>query len=107
MDALILDGSHNWLDAAPVLGQDDDPVDLPPVVRTLVKADAACVSVAAASVLAKVERDTLMTRLAARYPHYDWASNKGYGSASHRAAIAAHGVTAEHRRSWNLGPTRG
>ena len=106
VDALILDGSHNWLDVAPVLGQEDEPVALPPVVHTLVKADAACVSVAAASILAKVERDALMTRLADEHPHYDWASNKGYGSASHRAALAAHGVTAEHRRSWNLGPAR-
>lgn len=107
VDALILDGSHNWLDVAPVLGQDDDPVALPPVVRTLVKADAACVSVAAASIIAKVERDALMTRLADEHPHYHWSSNKGYGSASHRAALVAHGVTAQHRRSWNLGPGRG
>ncbi|RLY94742.1 ribonuclease HII [Kocuria tytonicola] len=103
VDALILDGSHNWLDAAPVLGQEEAPVELPPVVRTLVKADVACVSVAAASILAKVERDALMTRLAAAHPQYDWASNKGYGSASHRAALLEHGVTAQHRRSWNLG----
>ena len=106
VDALILDGSHNWLDAAPVLGQEEVPVELPPVVRTLVKADAACVSVAAASILAKVERDALMTRLAAAHPQYDWASNKGYGSASHRAALLEHGVSAQHRLSWNLGVRR-
>ncbi|WP_199712158.1 ribonuclease HII [Kocuria tytonis] len=103
VDALILDGSHNWLDTAPVLGQSDSPVPLPPVVRTLVRADSACVSVAAASVLAKVERDALMVELDAAHPEYGWASNKGYGSAAHRAALADRGVTPQHRRSWNLG----
>ena len=106
VDALILDGSHNWLDVPPVLGQDGDPVALPPVVRTLVKADATCVSVAAASIIAKVERDALMTRLAGEHPQYHWDSNKGYGSSTHRDALALHGVTAHHRRSWNLGAAR-
>ncbi|MDO4918490.1 ribonuclease HII [Kocuria sp.] len=104
VDALILDGSHNWLAAAPVLGQEADPTELPPVVRTLVKADAQCVSVAAASILAKVERDALMTDLARDHPQYAWEANKGYGSATHRDALLVHGATEHHRRSWNLGP---
>ena len=68
--------------------------------------DAACVSVAAASILAKVERDALMRRLADAHPEYGWAANKGYGSASHRAALGVHGVTDQHRRSWNLRAAR-
>ena len=103
VDALVLDGSYNWLDVAPVLGQDEDPVELPPLVRTLVRADALCVSVAAASILAKVERDALMAQLTHEHPEYGWDGNKGYGSASHRDALQRFGVTPQHRRSWNLG----
>jgi len=86
-----------------VLGQDEDPVALPPLVRTLVKADALCVSVAAASIVAKVERDTLMAELDAQFPAYGWAGNKGYGSAGHREALTRYGSTPHHRVSWNLG----
>lgn len=103
VDGLILDGSYNWLGADPVLGQDPDPWEVPAVVRTLVKADAHCVTVAAASIAAKVERDRMMREFAAQYPAYGWDSNKGYGSAVHRAAIQEHGVTPLHRVSWNLG----
>ncbi len=103
MDGLILDGSYNWLLSEPVLGQDPDPWGVPSVVRTLVKADAHCVSVAAASIAAKVERDRMMREYAGEYPAYGWESNKGYGSAVHRAAIQDHGVTPLHRVSWNLG----
>lgn len=71
-------------------------------VLTRVKADQDCVSVAAASVLAKVERDDLMVALDEHAPVYAWASNKGYGSAVHRAAIAEHGLHPEHRASWKL-----
>lgn len=103
VDGLILDGSYNWLNAAPVLGEEPDPWDVPPVVHTVVKADAHCVSVAAASIAAKVERDSMMRSYAAQYPAYGWESNKGYGSAVHRAAIQEYGVTPLHRVSWNLG----
>lgn len=103
VDGLILDGSHNWLSSEPVLGQEPDPWGVPAVVRTLVKADAHCVSVAAASIAAKVERDGMMSAYAEEYPAYGWASNKGYGSAVHRTAIQEHGVTPLHRVSWNLG----
>ena len=103
VDALILDGSHNWLAAAPVPGSEPDPGSVPPVVRTLVKADARCVSAAAASIAAKVERDRIMGERAREHPQYGWESNKGYGSAGHRAALQRHGATALHRLSWNLG----
>lgn len=70
--------------------------------QTLIKGDQTCLSIAAASILAKVWRDTLITRLAERYPGYDLAANKGYGSARHRAAIARLGLTSQHRKSFKV-----
>lgn len=104
---VLLDGSHDWLSAPDdlfgALDGPDDPfgVDLP--VQMQVKADASCAVVAAASVLAKVERDRLMREL--EDPGYGWASNKGYGSAAHTRAIAELGVSDQHRRSWKM-PTQ-
>lgn len=69
-------------------------------VQTLVKGDARVSVIAAASVLAKVRRDAYMAGLAD--PGYGWASNKGYGAAVHYRGIAAHGLSEQHRRSWNL-----
>ena len=69
---------------------------------TQVKADRTCVSVAAASVLAKVERDAMMVKLSSVHPAYGWEDNKGYASPGHIAALAAHGASIEHRRSWKL-----
>jgi ribonuclease HII len=54
-------------------------------------------------VIAKVERDALMTELHEQFPHYGWSGNKGYGAAVHTDAIKIHGVTDLHRKSWNLG----
>ncbi len=70
--------------------------------KTIVKGDGKYLNIAAASILAKTERDILMTRLSADYPVYLWAKNKGYPTADHRQAIAAHGITPHHRRSFNL-----
>lgn len=88
---IILDGSHDWL--TPVLAT-------PVPVRLRVKADQDCASVAGASVVAKVERDTLMVALASDFPAYGWESNKGYGAAVHMSAIAEQGITIHHRASW-------
>jgi ribonuclease HII len=63
----------------------------------LVGGDGISLSIAAASIAAKVLRDDLMCRLGARYPEYGWARNAGYGAAVHRAAILAHGATPHHR----------
>ena len=71
-------------------------------MRTRVKADRVCASVAAASVLAKCERDALMVALAADHPAYCWAENKGYGAPEHLDALRTLGPTALHRRSWRL-----
>ncbi|WP_315210416.1 ribonuclease HII [Actinomyces massiliensis] len=76
------------------------PARLTPAVRMEVKGDARCAIVAAASILAKVERDALMSALPD--PGYDWASNKGYASAAHVEALARLGASDQHRRSWNL-----
>lgn len=66
----------------------------------IVRGDARCYSIAAASIVAKVIRDRLMDRLAARYPHYGWEHNAGYATLDHRQGIQEHGITAFHRRSF-------
>lgn len=68
--------------------------------QTLVKGDQKSFVIAAASIVAKVWRDRLIVRLAQRYPGYDLASNKGYGSAKHRAALIQLGSTRQHRKSF-------
>ncbi|WP_105567455.1 ribonuclease HII [Microbacterium halophytorum] len=73
-------------------------------VRPVVKGDRSCASISAASVVSKVARDAHMVELHERHPHYEWNRNKGYASASHRAAIAAHGLCEHHRRSWAIAP---
>jgi ribonuclease HII len=66
----------------------------------IVDGDALCYSIACASVVAKVVRDRMMTRLAARYPAYGWERNAGYATREHRAAMRAYGLTPFHRRSF-------
>lgn len=73
---------------------------LPCVVETIVKGDALSLSIAAASIVAKVSRDRMMARLDVQYPGYGFAQHKGYGTAQHSAALAANGVTPLHRRSF-------
>jgi ribonuclease HII len=68
--------------------------------QAIIKADATVPGVSAASILAKVYRDKLMQRLHAQHPHYSWASNAGYGSAAHVAALQTHGATVHHRQSF-------
>jgi ribonuclease HII len=68
--------------------------------RTVVHGDSASLSIAAASIVAKVARDDLMLQLHARYPLYAWAENKGYGTAAHLAALRAHGHCRQHRMSF-------
>jgi ribonuclease HII len=68
--------------------------------RTIIGGDAGTPCISAASIVAKVARDALMVRLAGDCPGYGWAANKGYGTALHRAGLAAHGVSGHHRRSF-------
>lgn len=124
-DMVLLDGSHDWLtpprtgsravqealfDVGPAAVPEPpvrEPAPLPalclrPVVTTLVKADLKCAAVAAASVLAKVERDALMVERARLFPGYGWRENKGYAAPEHAAALRSLGPCEQHRRSWNL-----
>lgn len=66
----------------------------------IVRGDATCYSIAAASIVAKVYRDRLMDRLAPRHPHYGWEHNAGYATLQHRRGIEEHGITPYHRRSF-------
>ncbi|MCC3265413.1 ribonuclease HII [Arthrobacter sp. zg-Y786] len=106
-DVVLLDGNYNWLSPArqaslfDLPGNDDGGCQAP--VHTKIKADMTCLSVAAASVLAKVERDTMMVDYAVTHPQYGWEVNKGYATASHRLAIDEFGPTPLHRMSWQLG----
>ncbi|MDJ0335683.1 ribonuclease HII [Salinibacterium sp. G-O1] len=88
---VLLDGSFDWLTPA---------LSTPLRVRTQVKADRDCASVAAASVISKVHRDALMIAADETTPGYGWKGNKGYGSAEHFAAIASLGATDLHRHTW-------
>jgi ribonuclease HII len=106
-DLVILDGNHDWLtdpERVGLLGLLVDGGGRAPCVpvRTMVKADLFCSSVAAASVLAKVERDAMMVALAAEVPDYAWQLNKGYSAPEHFAALQVHGPSVHHRRSWRL-----
>jgi ribonuclease HII len=119
-DLILLDGNYDWLTDPGRMGllgfleEDFDCFPSAPSaarvpVRTMVKADMFCSSVAAASVLAKVERDAMMVALAAEVPGYAWELNKGYSAPEHFAALESHGPSVHHRRSWRLpgvsGPT--
>ncbi len=73
----------------------------------VVGGDGCCYAVACASVVAKEARDRLMRALARRYPAYGWERNAGYGTAAHRAAVAAGGATRHHRRSFLRGAPGG
>jgi ribonuclease HII len=74
--------------------------DIPLPQRSLIKGDARCLSIAAASIIAKVTRDRLMLELHEQYPHYGFDQHKGYGTPAHLAALREHGVTPIHRQSF-------
>jgi ribonuclease HII len=78
------------------------PPNLECASRAIVKGDAKCLSIAAASIVAKVVRDTMMIELARNYPNYGFERHKGYGTAEHHAAIERYGVTPQHRRSFKF-----
>ncbi len=108
LGGILLDGKHDYITgSAPSLfsraeGTPDDPWadggTLP--VATMVQADRHSVAVAAASIIAKVARDTYMESIAD--PGYGWASNKGYGSKQHILGLEKLGPSARHRRCWRL-----
>ncbi len=108
-EVVLLDGSHDWLSPPAQDGLFDvrptpTPVALrvEPQVTTMVKADLRCAAVAAASVLAKVERDTMMVTLSQQHPGFGWHENKGYSAPEHLEALRTLGPCLQHRRSWNV-----
>jgi ribonuclease HII len=114
-DTVLLDGSYDWLSQRDEqaamweidLREADEGPAWPqchvPKVVTQIKADLACASVAAASVLAKTTRDAIMVGLADEHPHFAWDENKGYASDRHREELKRNGPCDHHRRSWRLG----
>jgi ribonuclease HII len=77
------------------------PKDLACSARTIVDGDAKCLSIAAASIVAKVFRDAYMHKLAEEFPGYGWETNVGYGTRDHRKGMAKLGITPHHRRSFS------
>ena len=76
------------------------PPDLPCPVQTVIRGDGLSLSIAAASIVAKVTRDRIMAELALLHPGYGWERNAGYGTKAHRDGLQRHGVTTHHRRSF-------
>lgn len=115
-DCVLLDGNHDWISVpaeqgelfavAPARPVPVLPTLCAPVVRTRIKADLRCAAVAAASVLAKVERDAMMVERARAHPGYGWELNKGYAAPEHSAALRRLGPCEQHRRSWSLPGTQ-
>lgn len=87
-DVVLVDGNWNFL------------AGHGPQVELVVSGDASCASIAAASIVAKVARDRQMAAADPEHPAYGFASNKGYPSPDHRAALAAEGPCELHRHSW-------
>jgi ribonuclease HII len=98
---VLMDGAFDYVTEPP------DPAGAPttngswPQIRTVVRGDASCVSIAAASIVAKVTRDRMMRALSASFPAFDFDCNKGYPTPVHRTALAGFGLTSLHRRSWS------
>ena len=76
------------------------PERLPCPASFLIKGDAKSLSISAASIIAKINRDKFMANLALKYPEYGWESNSGYGVAHHRKALSLVGITPFHRKSF-------
>ena len=76
------------------------PKNLPCTAECVIKGDSKVMSIACASIIAKVYRDKMMADLAGTYPHYAWERNAGYGTKAHRDGLAIHGVTKHHRQSF-------
>jgi ribonuclease HII len=93
-----VEGLQPAADCALVDGNKDPSLKMP--TRTLIKGDGRSLSIAAASIIAKVFRDRLMKKLAESHPEYGWEKNAGYGVPKHMAALKLVGATPHHRRSF-------
>ncbi len=76
------------------------PKGFPCPAKAIVKGDGKSLSIAAASIIAKVTRDRMMIKLHEEFPHYGWNKNMGYGTKSHIEALKQHGITIHHRKSF-------
>ena len=101
-EVVLLDGNFDYLTEPDPADGPDTPRCAAPVVRTVVKGDTTCLSVAAASIMAKVTRDRMMRSWSESFPPFDFDRNKGYPSPSHRTALSGFGLTSIHRRSWSF-----
>lgn len=97
VEHILLDGNVDYITGS-VPGK-TAPHPLPPV-RTLIKADLTDPACSAASILAKVRHDHVITVLAARHPQYNWTKGMGYPTPAHAAAVREHGLSSQHRRTW-------
>ena len=95
---LTLEASGPKVDFLLVDGKFPVPIDR--YQQPLVKGESRSASIAAASIVAKVTRDTMMAELHQQYPHYNFIKNQGYPTLEHRTAIKKHGITPHHRRSF-------
>jgi ribonuclease HII len=97
-DVVLMDGSFDYVTEPGEIPVEGAPS---PIIRTIVRGDTSCTSIAAASIVAKVTRDRMMRELSEHFPAFDFDRNKGYPSPVHRTALAGRGLTAIHRRSWS------
>jgi len=97
-DCLLIDGNHPI--PAKLLHQSRWETSVSPYQKTIVKGDQLCLSIAAASIVAKVARDEMMVGYDKEFPHYGFAGHKGYGSAAHLEALRRHGPSPIHRKSF-------
>ncbi|PIR34461.1 MAG: ribonuclease HII [Alphaproteobacteria bacterium CG11_big_fil_rev_8_21_14_0_20_44_7] len=74
--------------------------DLPCKMQYVIKGDSVSLSIAAASIIAKVTRDRMICKLAQEFPHYGWEKNKGYGTKDHQLGLAENGICEHHRKSY-------
>jgi ribonuclease HII len=93
---VLMDGNFDYVT------DPDSPDTADPAVRTVVRGDTTCLSIAAASIMAKVTRDRMMRSWAESFPPFDFDRNKGYPSPAHRTALSGFGLTSIHRRSWSF-----
>lgn len=87
-----------------VLVDGNQPLEVKWQTKSVVNGDSLSISIAAASIIAKVTRDRLMEELHNKHPQYNWYKNKGYGTKEHLSAIGLHGITKHHRK--NFAPIR-
>jgi ribonuclease HII len=106
---VLMDGNFDYLsEPAPIAGDGRAeavpvaPDPAAPTVHTVIKGDLCCVSIAAASIVAKVTRDRMMRAWSESFPGFDFHQNKGYPSPVHKTALAGFGLTSVHRRSWSF-----